>query len=164
MRIKQRNKIFDLWVPRSLAIMYVWGKGLGLFAGRNFKKGETVTCFRADIVPCAHASDESVQIDERRCFDTKWLTPEAFINHGCAPSTMLDVHGYRYVALRNIKKNEEITFDYLTTDWDLGRQAFRCRCGAKNCYGVVRGFKYLTHRQQERIKPHALPYLLEKIR
>ena len=164
MFIKQRNKLFKLKTPRSLKLVYVYGKGLGLFADKNFRKGETVIHFRADIVLCSKATPEAVQIDERNCFDTKWLTPEAFINHSCSPTAKLDVRGYRYVAIKDIKRNEEITFDYLTTDWDMGRESFRCRCGSKNCYGEIRGLKYLSRKQQEKLKPFLLPFLLKRLK
>lgn len=119
MLIKQRNRIFELKVPRSLKVIYVEGKGVGLFANRNFKKGEIAVRFKADLVPCSKASAEAVQVSEHECFDTKWLVPESFMNHGCDPTTKLDVKNKSYVAVKNIKKNDEITFNYLTTDWDM---------------------------------------------
>lgn len=163
MLIKQRNKLFELKTPKSLKLVYVHGKGLGLFANKNFKKGDTVIQFKADVVLNSRASPEAVQIDEKHSFDTKWLTPEAFINHSCSPNTRLDVPGYRYVAIKNIEKNEEITFNYLTTDWDFGNEPFKCLCGSKNCYGMIRGLKYLSKRQQEKLKPLMLPFLRRKI-
>lgn len=163
MLIKQRNKLFNLKEPKSLKIVYVWGKWLGLFADRNFEKGETVIQFKADVVLNSKASPEAVQIDEHHSFDTKWLTPESFINHSCSPNTKLDVAGYRYVALKNIRKNEEITFNYLTTDWDLGDESFRCFCGSKNCYRHIRGLKYLSKQQRKKLKPQLLPFLLAKL-
>ena len=48
MFIKQRNKLFKLKTPRSLKLVYAWGKGLGLFSNKNFRKGETVSHFKAD--------------------------------------------------------------------------------------------------------------------
>ena len=163
MLIKQRNKLFDLKVPRSLKLAYVWGKGLGLFANKTFKKGETVIKFKADFLPCSNASPEAVQVSETHCLDTKWLVPEAFINHSCSPSTTLDAEGYRYVAIKDISKNEEITFNYVTTEWDAGSEVFECHCGSKNCYKLVQGLKYLPKKEQDRLRPLLLPYLVRKL-
>ncbi len=161
--IKQRNRLFRLKVPRALKIAYVWGKGLGVLANKNFKKGEVVIKFRADLVPNSKASPEAVQVDEHHSFDTRWLVTEAFINHSCEPNAKLDVERKSYIAIKPIGRNQEITFDYNTTEWDSGG-AFKCNCGSKNCYGEVRGLKYLSHEQQRELKPHLPPFLLAKLK
>jgi SET domain-containing protein len=46
------------------------------------------------------------------------------------------------VAIKNIQKGEEITWDYSTTmkndDWTM-----MCQCGAKNCRKIIKEFKFL---------------------
>jgi hypothetical protein len=46
------------------------------------------------------------------------------------------------VALRDIEAGEEVTWDYSTTmfedDWEI-----ECLCGAYNCRGRIREFRYL---------------------
>ena len=164
MFVKQRNRIFDLKIPKGLKLIYVWGKGLGLFADKNFKKGDVVLKFKADIVDAKHASPEAVRIGEHKFLDTKWLVPEAFINHSCSPNTTIDVKKYRYTAIKNIRKNEEVTFDYLTTEYDMKKSGedFKCECGSRNCYGQIKGFKYLTRAQKLRLKPYLSSYILKK--
>ncbi len=163
MLIKQRDKLFKLAIPNSLKIVYVWGKGLGLFADRNFKKGETVIHFKADLVATSKASPEAVTVDDKFCIDTKWLVPEAFINHSCSANTKIDVVGFRYIAIKNIRKNEEITYDYNTTEYDMKKSGddFQCECGSKNCLGRIRGFKYLTRAQKMKLKPYLTPFLIK---
>ena len=164
MLVKQRNKIFDLKAPKGLKLVYVWGKGLGLFADKNFKKGDVVLRFKADIVDAKHASPEAVRIDENKFIDTKWLVSEAFINHSCSANTYIDIAKFQYIAIRNIHRNEEVTFNYLTTDYDLKKDGedFKCGCGSRNCYGQIKGFKYLTHAQKLKLKPYLTPYILKK--
>ncbi len=162
MFIKQQNRLFELKVPKSLKIVYVWGKGLGLFANKNFKKGETVIHFNADIVSRSKASPESVQIDDNKFIDTLRLTPEAFINHSCSPNARIDVVGFRYIAIRDIRKNEEITYNYLTTEYAM-KDSFRCRCGSRNCRGTIRGFKYLSRAERFKLMLYLTPFLLQKI-
>ena len=52
------------------------------------------------------------------------------------------------VAIKNIKENEEITFDYSTT-WLEG---FNCKCGKINCRGYVGDFLSLSKRLRNRYK------------
>src|SRR3989344_3168303 len=108
MLIKQRNRLFELKIPKSLKLVYVWRKGLGLFANKSFKRGRTVLTFHTNTkrVLCAQATPEAVQINNRDCLDTTWLVPESIINHGCFPNTQLDIEGFRYIAIRDIRRNE----------------------------------------------------------
>ena len=165
MLIKQHNKLFDLKVPKSLKIVYVHGKGLGVFTNKNFRKGETVIHFRADVVPRSKASAEAVTVDDKFSIDTKWLVPEAFINHSCSANTKIDVIRFRYIAIKNIRKDQEITYNYLTTEYDMKKNGdgFKCECGSRNCLGHIKGFKYLTHLQKLKLKPYLTPFLLKKI-
>jgi uncharacterized protein len=165
MLIKQHNKLFKLKVPRQIKLAYVWGKGLGVFADRNFKKGEIVIQFKAEIVPASKATAEAVQIDTDKFIDTKWLVPEAFINHSCSANTRIDLESFRYVAIKNIRKNDEITYNYFTTEYDSVKyhEDFKCMCGSKNCMGWIKGFKYLTHSQKLKLKPFLSPFLLKKL-
>ena len=167
MLIKQRDKLFEMKSPEGLKFVYAEGKGLGLFADREFKGGEDVISFENTLVDRKHASIEAVQVDEDIYLDTEWLTPEAFINHSCSPNTKLDVRldqpTSAYVAVRDISKDEEITFNYLTTEYDMA-DGFTCACGSPNCYHRIRGFKYLTHEQQLELDPLLLPYLKEKLK
>jgi len=162
MLIKQHNKLFELKVPRSLKIVYIHGKGLGVFANRNFRPGETLIHFKADIVPHAEASAEAVMIDDKVSLDTKWLVPEAFINHSCSPNTTIDVVSFRYVAMREIRKDEEMTYNYNTTEYDMG-DGFKCECGSRRCLGRIKGFKHLTRTQKLKLKPFLTPFLLKKV-
>jgi len=167
MLIKQRNRLFDLETPSSLKFVYVEGKGLGIFADRGFKKGDEVISFPNYLVDEAHASFESVRVTEDQWLDSEWLTPEAFINHSCDPNMKLDFRPDQptsaYVAIKDIAPDEEIAFNYLTIDWDTQTDAFECHCGAKNCYGIIQGLKYLTREQQEELRAYLLPYLAEKL-
>lgn len=65
-----------------------------------------------------------------------------FINHGCEVNAESDVEDDRVwiIATRNIKKGDEILYNY---NYDL-EDAFDnpCNCGAKNCIGYMVGEEY----------------------
>lgn len=165
MLIQQRGRLFDLKIPTSLKVVYVWKKGLSLFSHKEFRKGEKIISLKGRLVSAINATPEAVQMTDKKCIDTKYLVPEDFINHHCSPNTKLDVIRRWFVALKDIPKHKEITFNYLTTEWDMKKWGtdFHCVCGSKNCFGHIRGFKYLTRTQKKQLKPLLSPLLLNKI-
>ncbi len=61
-----------------------------------------------------------------------------FMNHSCEPNT-LDYPNddpSMIVASRDIDKDEEVTWNYLPFMNPF--QVFSCKCGSKNCVGVVK--------------------------
>ena len=68
--------------------------------------------------------------------------PARFINHGCSANAEADMEDDRIwiIATRNIKKGEEVLYNY---NYDLV-DAFDnpCNCGAKNCVGYMVGEEY----------------------
>ena len=88
-----------------------------------------------------------------------------FTNHSCSPNArfVFSVHNcseslemeeghsvfWHMVACRDIKKGEDITFDYTTTEYTMARP-FDCLCGADSCLGSVAGFKFLSPEQKDK--------------
>lgn len=165
MLIKQHDRLFDLKIPKTLKIVYVWGKGSSLFANRKFKKGDKIICLKGKLVSAANSTPEAVQMSDNKFIDTKYLVPEDFINHSCSPNTKLDTEKRWFIAIKNISKNNEITFNYLTTEWDMKKWGtdFKCICGSKNCFGHIKGFKYLSRTEKLKLKLLSSPMLLKKI-
>lgn len=108
----------------------------GVFAARDFKKGEVVLKWNPKIL-------EKSEIEELKDNQRHYLykigrykyflmqPPEKFVNHSCEANTQ--VKNSCDVAVRNIKKGEEITSDY----GKGGSVSFECKCGSKNCRGVI---------------------------
>jgi hypothetical protein len=107
--------------------------------------------------PCKY----SIQLDEGR---HQAGTEEAddFLNHACDPSAALDFGALEVFALRPIAAGELITFDYNTSEWDM-HEPFACLCGSPRCLGEIRGFRYLTQEQRERIEPRLSPFLRRRL-
>lgn len=124
--------------------------GRGVFASKDFKKGEIIFKFYGDFftydelpAPYSKVEDRYVQIGENL-----YLGPSGdvddFFNHSCDPNSGLKINGKEVflVAIKDIKKGDEICWDYSTTmdedDWEMN-----CNCGSKSCRGRIRDFKYL---------------------
>ncbi|KAK7200887.1 hypothetical protein NESM_000147500 [Novymonas esmeraldas] len=88
-----------------------------------------------------------------------------FLQHSCLPNLRLEIAGahIRGVALRAIEANEKLTYNYLTTEWEISK-VFHCSCNVYSCYGLIKGFRFLDREQQEHLLPHCSPAVCEKLR
>ncbi|MDD5341733.1 MAG: SET domain-containing protein [Patescibacteria group bacterium] len=106
----------------------------GVFAIRNFKRGEVVLKWKSKKVLTKEEVDrlpESERHHVSHYTPGEFLLqqkPERFVNHSCDPNTK--VGNNCDVAIKDIKKGEEITSDYSVADIQLH---FKCDCGSKNC-------------------------------
>ena len=67
----------------------------------------------------------------------------SYLNHSCAPNTIVNTETLTITAARDIAPGEELTFFYPSTEWEMARP-FSCLCGAPNCLGTVSGAKALS--------------------
>ncbi len=108
--------------------------GRGIFAARDFKKGEVVLPWQIVVLTKEQVDNlpESEKHYVDRYQDDGYLLhqePERYINHSCDPNT--GVQGHSDVAIRDIAKGEEITTDYSVAG---GIQIhFLCQCKSSNC-------------------------------
>ncbi len=146
--------------------------GKGVFANKNFKKYEQIIQFHGKLLTYeqfpAHYTkmeDYCVQIGKNLYMGPSGRIDD-FINHSCNPNSGPKINGKNafLMAIKNIKKREEITWDYSTTmDEDFWEIA--CNCRSKNCRKRIGDFKYLTKKlKQKYIKLGIVPrYLLNYI-
>lgn len=110
--------------------------GRGVFSARDIKNGEFLFTATGKIYHAEKASllpfyqkNHAVQIGSKSYISSSKSFP-CNTNHSCSPN--IGIIGLRkFYALRDIKKGEEITFDYSTTensDWYC-----KCKCGNKKC-------------------------------
>lgn len=110
--------------------------GKGVFALRDFNKGDVI--FRWNPKSIKKSEIESLSAREktyvvqlnRRYFIMQ--APERYVNHSCEANTT--VKDNSDVAIRKIKKGEEITSDYVKTK---GGSSFECKCGSKKCRKII---------------------------
>ncbi|RNF11483.1 methyltransferase [Trypanosoma rangeli] len=86
-----------------------------------------------------------------------------FIRHACQPNLRLEIVGdsIRGVALRFIEEGEELTYNYLCTEWDIA-EPFHCTCNTDSCYAFIRGFYYLDTGEKARLLQNASAAIKEK--
>jgi hypothetical protein len=116
--------------------------GLGVFAEKPLHAGEKILVIDdSRIVDEAHPLEPGD--DPRHCDYLEaeravlMQSPERHINHCCDPNTYVrTIDGRRTViALREIRKGDEITYDYCINS--SGHTLWDCNCGAARCRHLI---------------------------
>lgn len=133
-------------------------KGHGVFALREFVRGETVIVGRAiDHLP--RRTRMSVQVNWGR--HALMDAPATLLNHSCAPNLGVRENewcAYDFVALRDILAAEELAFDYAMTEHALVAP-LSCCCGSGDCQGEIRPWRDRDDEWRERNATWLAPYL-----
>ena len=111
-----------------------------LISRQSFQTGELIAEFSAGSISSV-PTYLTVQIDEGKHIT---LQPEflQYINHSCEPNVFFNTTTMQLVALKEINPEEEMTFFYPSTEWEM-IQPFSCYCGSANCLRQIRGAAYL---------------------
>jgi len=144
--------------------------GKGSFAKSKIKRGEKVIQWGGGKVVTLKEFEKGFAKGKFKpeasiCFDKnhKWVedvnapeTPDAYLNHSCNPNLWF-TKNWSLSAKRNIKKGEELTFDYPTGDpYPLNAP---CGCGSKNCRKKITGNEWKDPEFQRKYKGHFNPYI-----
>jgi SET domain-containing protein len=129
-KIKSRHASKGVEVKRSKL------GGLGLFATRDFKKGEFIIEYIGEKLTTAEADRRGGKylfiLNKHFTLDGKSRKNVArYANHACRPSAESDVKRMRVVvtALRPIHTGEEIVYDYGKEYFDEFIKPKGCQCG-----------------------------------
>jgi SET domain-containing protein len=107
----------------------------GVFAARNFKQGEVVLKWNpqefkeTEVEQLSSTQKNFLYKSSGKSFLMQ--APEKYINHSCESNTKAENNSD--IAIRDIKKGEEITSDYASEVYI----PFKCKCGGKNCRGII---------------------------
>ena len=112
--------------------------GKGVFADRDFTKGEIVTKWNCSKTLTKTEAENASEEDKSYITFVKGRytllqPPEKYVNHSCNPNTT--VKDFCDVAIRDITKGEEITGDY--SEDSPPDFVMQCNCGSKNCRGTI---------------------------
>ncbi len=138
--------------------------GKSIFAKRGFKKNETVFVVFGPITK--KPSMYTVPIGFELYIDP--LPPVKYLCHSCNPSCGIKNRN-EVVAMRNIKKDEEITIDYamivpnyapeLLKLANMSKKDLKCKCGSKNCRGEFGSYETLPKKLKTKYKGYVSDYL-----
>lgn len=139
-------------------------QGRGCFATEPVNAGESICIMQGDPLTIPelrekYKNGEEAVSDPLQIDDTKYLDlyePYVFFNHSCEPNSAI-IKQHELVAIKEIKKGEEITFDYSATEWtdasfsewtdphDKNYQKWEivCRCGSSSCRKLIDDFASL---------------------
>ena len=146
--------------------------GRGLFATADIAKDEIVAVkgghivdsktLRGKITPVLGPVE--IQID-----DDLFITPTTdeerelsmlYLNHSCDPN--LGMRGeITFVAMRDIRADEELTHDWAMTDDD--DYSIECKCGTSNCRKTLTGKDWRRPDLQKRYAGYFSAYLARKM-
>ena len=126
--------------------------GLGLFATKNFKKGELILMISGPIITQEEVDKKpekeqanALQIKDDFYIDFK--EPGVLVNHSCNPNAGIK-EDKEMIAIKNIQAGQEITWDYSTSidgGWTMS-----CACGEKECRKKVKDFTLLPKKTQKK--------------
>lgn len=118
--------------------------GRCIAANEPIRKGEIV-CY-GDSSKINRPIKYSYQID-----DNVHLIGPGGLDHNCSkPTCGIDRETNNFLALRDIESGELLTFNYLSTEYEMNAP-FKCVCGESKCFGHIKGFKYLSSEDKEYI-------------
>jgi len=120
-------------------------KGRGIFAVRDIRKGEIISTFTGPRVKIERLGDFAPEVVDHlfNVGTDEYLLarePEVRTNHSCDPNAGI-VRDVCLIAMRDIHKDEEITFDYsiiINDDWVL-----ECLCGSPLCRKIIGKYRDL---------------------
>lgn len=135
--------------------------GRGMFTHKAFKKGDKIFVMKGPHLKFYPKNKEealhfpnAVGVSKDLWIDP--VSPYEFLNHTCEPNVCCGDDGITYFALRDIVENEEITFDYSTSeysDWEMD-----CACGSQFCRHKIKSIEHLPEGYYERYQPYIPVY------
>ena len=121
----------------------------GLYASKNINPGVKIIDYIGKLISKKEAQRNEkfdnkkdiylFNINERYDLDGdfKWNTAR-LMNHSCNPNCEVEGAGLKLwiTSLREIKKREELTYDY-GFGYDSDYKQFPCKCRSSNCVGYI---------------------------
>ena len=143
-------------------------EGYGLFATGDIRKGRYVSVFGGKVYTSKEIAklpeDSYIANGATQLDNDFWLGPVSenayewgfHINHSCSPNTKI-WRSVFLVAIKTIKKDEEVTFDYAHSHNKCLN--FKCRCGSKDCRKFISNKDYLDNTFYTKNKIHIVRWM-----
>jgi len=132
--------------------------GHGVFASKNIKKNTKIIQYVGEKIPRSEGDKRSelrlktyldskktgsvyiFELNKKYDLDGSPLYNKArYINHSCEPNCEVDINNDKIwiSSIKNIKKGEELSYDY---GFSFDKNDYRdhvCKCGSKYCIGYI---------------------------
>ena len=132
--------------------------GNGVFASKNIKKNTKIIQYVGEKIPRSEGDKRSelrlktyldskktgsvyiFELNKKYDLDGSPLYNKArYINHSCEPNCEVDINNDKIwiSSIKNIKKGEELSYDY---GFNFDKSDYRdhvCKCGSKYCIGFI---------------------------
>lgn len=103
--------------------------GVGAFVTKDFKKDSVLFTMHGEVIE--KPTRTSVQIGKHKHIEDALA---GHVNHSCTPNARVDRKARAFISLRDIKKGEEMTFDYSSNEDELAAP-FVCACCGRKVLG-----------------------------
>ena len=160
---------------KSLIVKNTPKYGKGVFASKTIKKDTLLIVFGGYVL--TRKEEEKLPVEIRDIairiekdfvlgvIDKSQLCSTDYVNHNCEANAGIKGQ-ISLIAMRDMKKGEEITFDYGTVLYHVNGQPkyeFKCLCGSKNCRGKITEYDWMLPELQAKYKGYFPYYILEEI-
>ena len=122
----------------------------GLVAAKNIKKGTRIIEYKGKLISKKESEENPKFDNEKRIYifeiNKKYdldgdfhFNTARLINHSCNPNCEIleeNKPNLWVTAMRDIKKNEELSYDY-GFSFDCNYKDHICKCGSKKCVGFI---------------------------
>ena len=159
------------WLSKKIVVSTIF-HGFGLCAINKINKGERVIVFGGYVITpkqfnalSEKLQNITIQLDNDLFFG---LTKESelehteYLNHSCEPNCGFDGE-ITVVAMRDIKKGEEITIDYAMCISSKKIVPMECLCGSHICRKNITSNDWKVLDLQEKYKGYFVRFLEKKI-
>jgi SET domain-containing protein len=134
--------------------------GLAVFATKKIKKNEAIAQFDGKYYPENAEWTKFINDHVIQCAPKLWRDSDGiakFINHSCEPNCGIK-RKFNVVAMRDIKKGEQITWDYEMTE-NSSWWVLKCKCGSPICRKRIGAYKNMPAEIRKKYKGYISSWL-----
>lgn len=145
--------------------------GLGIFSVEDIDKNETIAIKKGSYLTRKEMEEfgiefgSGIQVEDDLFIAHKDMEELEknfiYINHSCNPNCGMKGNNGEVLAIRNIKKGEELTLDYAM--FMNNNSSMKCDCKSKECRKNITGKDWMKPELQEKYKGYFTDYIQSKI-
>ena len=161
----------ESYVSNKIERRKIIGRGFGLFANEKIMKGEIVSISGGIIIN----RNDFIELKRKELDYAYHITDQFLIcplnpsdpsddwrmNHCCEPNCGLDGN-IVFIAIKDIEKDEELTYDYCMTETDPD-YILNLSCDKTSCRKVLKGNDWKNKDLQEKYMNYFSKYIHNKI-